>query len=189
MWWLALGSPGERDVLLSFHPILHPVPPGHYRTSTKTVFLWQVVLMTVNSVCILLPAANSSCTLCLYCFLLHHYIPMLFMSSSKIHTVVDHVSHLRGCDNVWGIEKGRSISTIREKLWMGCWRLQVLLHFIFQAWKSCYLFFSMWRYMSCTYLPQLTLRPNFEQEWGCLKWHREADGCVGVWPVEFKRCR
>lgn len=125
----------------------------------------------------------------LLCLLLYHYIPILFMSASKINTVVDNVPHLRGCDNVWEIENGRSIGAIREELWTWCWRLQALFHFSFQAWKSCYVFFSMWGYMSCTYLPQWTLRPNIEREWGCLKWHREADGCVGAWPAELKRCR
>lgn len=36
------------------------------RTLTKTGFLWQIVLMAVNSSCILLPAATSSCMLFLY---------------------------------------------------------------------------------------------------------------------------
>lgn len=55
----------NKVVLLSFHPILHPVPVDTtISQDLKTpVFPWQVPLVAVNSSCCLLPAAVYSCVL------------------------------------------------------------------------------------------------------------------------------
>lgn len=127
--------------------------------------------------------------LLLLCLLLYLYIPMLFMSASKINTVVDGVFHGGSCDNVWKIENDSSTITIGEKLWMWCWTPQALFRFSFQASKRCCVFLSRQGGLSHLLAIVAPLRPNFEQEWDCLKWHGEADECVGVWPVELKRCR
>ena len=98
------------------------------KTSKKDKFPWQVLLTAVN--CILLPAADSSCMLCLYYVSFFITIFPCFSCQLAKLTPWWTVFFMEGKD-VWEIENDRSINRIREKLWTWCWRLQTLFHFTF----------------------------------------------------------